>query len=292
MKLHLHDNQSFQILQITDLHLKDYPWNHADEKTLIYIKETVARYRPDLVIFTGDMIWTTLSNQPLVSYQQFITFCQNLAVPIAITYGNHDTNHPDVSRQILREMELQIDLLVEKQQVMIAEERESYIIPIYDEQKETMKYALFVLDSGGYNTQYDGRYDWILPEQIQWFNQCSKALLEQGEVQETLVFQHIPLPEYFEAYYQQKPRNAVTEEFFRVDGPSLNTGFFAQLIFDPLATTLFVGHNHNNNFDVNYRDFRLVFGQVSGFGANAMVNRGARLIRLTSQGVQSEIIEF
>lgn len=228
----------------------------------------------------------------MVSYQQFITFCQELAVPIAITYGNHDTNHPDVSRQLLREMESQIDLLVDKNEIMVIQNRESYIISIYGEQKESMKYALFVLDSGGYDTQYDGRYDWILTEQIQWFNQCSAALLERGEVQETLVFQHIPMPEYFEAYQQQKPRNAVKEEFFRVDGPSLNTGFFSNLVFDPLATTLFVGHNHNNNFDVNYREFRIVFGQVSGYGANARVNRGARLIRLTPHLVQSEIIEF
>lgn len=227
-----------------------------------------------------------------MSYQQFITFCHELAVPIAITYGNHDTNHPDVRRQTLREMESQIDLLVDKNEAMIVQDRESYVIHIYDQLEEKLQYALFVLDSGGYNTLYGGRYDWILPEQIQWFNQRSAELLQQGEVRETLVFQHIPLPEYFEAYHQQKPRNAVKEEFFRVDGPSLNTGFFAQLIFDPLATTLFVGHNHNNNFDVNYRDFRLVFGQVSGFGANAMVNRGARLIRLTPHGVQSEIIEF
>lgn len=292
MTLHLHSNQSFQILQITDLHLKDYPWNKSDEKTLSTIKQTVERYHPDLVIFTGDMIWATLMNNPLESYRQFIQFCQNLAIPIAITYGNHDTNHPDVSREILRSMEQEIELLVEKQQSMIIQDRESYVIDIYDEQNEQLAYALFVLDSGSYNTQYGGRYDWILPEQIAWFNENSARLQQLGQVKETIVFQHIPLPEYFEAYQQLKPRNAVEEEFFRVDGPSINTGFFSQLVFDPLATTLFVGHNHNNNFDVNYRDFRIVFGQVSGYGANAMVERGARLIRLTPQGVQSEIIEF
>lgn len=292
MKLHLHDNQSFQILQITDLHLKDFPWNEADEKTLNQIKETVARYHPDLVIFTGDMIWATLTNNPLKSYRKFINVCQELAVPIAITYGNHDTNHPDVTRQLLRDMEADLLLGVEKHDSMIVSERESYVIHIHNAQNEKLAYAIFVLDSGGYNKQYGGRYDWILPEQIAWFNQISARLKAQGEVKETIVFQHIPMPEYFEAYQQQKPRNAVKEEFFRVDGPSLNTGFFSNLVFDPLATTLFVGHNHNNNFDVNYRDFRIVFGQVSGYGANARVNRGARLIRLTPHGVQSEIIEF
>ncbi|MDT2768906.1 metallophosphoesterase [Globicatella sulfidifaciens] len=100
MKLHLNANHSFQILQITDLHLKDYPWSPADEQTFIHIKETVERYRADLVIFTGDMIWATLTNNPLVSYQQFITFCHELAVHIAITYGNHDTNHPIMKSRV------------------------------------------------------------------------------------------------------------------------------------------------------------------------------------------------
>jgi len=285
MKLTMNDSDTFKILQFTDLHLRDLPFSDEDRQTFHLIEQMIARHQPGLIIFTGDMVWGTVARQADQIFEAFLDFCHHLPVPVALTYGNHDTNQPEVSRKLFHELAQRLTNHVPKNQLLTVNERENYTIEIYDRQDQ-LCHVLAVLDSGEYSTSAISRYDWILPEQITWY-QTMSAYYQQQSTQQIVAFQHIPLIEFYEAYQKNKPFNGGVGPV-RVDSPSINTGFFATLLFDPLTQGLFVGHNHNNNFQTNYHGLEMIFGQVSGYGANAELQRGARFIELSEQGFYTE----
>lgn len=289
MKLTFNQEEPFRILQFTDLHLRELPFDEKDLQTLQMIESLIYKEQPDLVIFTGDMVWGTIIENPLATFEEFLNFCNLLEVPIALTYGNHDTNHASVNRALFRMNEQKLVNQVNKSHRIIFNHRENYVIELYDKKGMEIQQVLFVLDSGEYLNNQISRYEWMLPEQVEWLRKTMLFYRQEYRVKQSLVFQHIPVHEYMDAYQFNHPGNGVTEGF-RVDSPGLNTGLFATLLLDESIKGLIVGHNHNNNFQTNYLGLELIFGQVSGYGADADIQRGARLIELSKNTFQSKII--
>ncbi|MGG5314346.1 metallophosphoesterase family protein [Enterococcus sp. AZ072] len=283
------NSSSFRILQFTDLHLRTWPLDEADQQTLQMIQAMSKKEQPDLILFTGDIVWSTIADAPLAIFQEFIDFCNTLEFPIALTYGNHDSNHPAITRGMLRQKEMDIKSLAEKKCSLIANDRESYVLEIYNSNQLQIEHLLFIIDSGEYTDSPYSRYDWILPEQIDWFKTTARYYHKHSAVKSAYSFLHIPLQEFMEAYQVNRPINSVVDEL-RVDSPEINTGFFAALLFDPITKGVFAGHNHDNNFQTNYLGLEVVFGQVSGYGAISQNRRGARLIVLEEQQLQTSIL--
>ena len=91
--------------------------------------------------------------------------------------------------------------------------------------------TLYMLDTHAYSPdeqQYKG-YDWIKPDQIEWFKQTAqdlkKAHQEYTHIHLDMAFIHIPLPEYAD---QRNTRVGTWKE--RVTAPGLNTHFRDALV--------------------------------------------------------------
>lgn len=272
----------FRILQFTDLHLRTFPFHAADQKTLQMIAAICQKEKPDLVLFTGDIIWASVAKDPLAIFQAFGAFVNGLHAPIALTYGNHDAKASILTRSMLRKEERRIKKVADKKCSFLAQDRESYVLEIYSADQARLLHLLFVLDSGAYAKSPYSHYDWILPEQIDWFKQTSHYYQKYTAAQDAYVFLHIPLPEFQEAYRKKHPKNSVPGSL-RFDAPDLNTGFFSALLFDPLVRGVFAGHNHDNNFHTQYLGLEVAFGQVSGYGAIRQDAPGARIFLLGDQ---------
>ncbi|MBM0046145.1 metallophosphoesterase [Anaerococcus sp. mt242] len=314
------DNQ-FKIIQFTDLHLASVPSNDKDTKTYENIKRLLDIQRPNLIVFSGDIIDSIEehgANNPAVSFEKFINFLNELQIPVAITFGNHDSEG-QVSRDDLRKIcNEKLTCHAKKSEVNLVNGRENYILEIKDSE-DNVRNLVFMVDSGDYENEEYSYYAWVDLEQISWFNQVNEKYGHTGTNKSDLIFQHIPLPEYWQAsediiagdfkesfaqnlewleqsqdldnQSQTKLKNKSIPEY-GVCSPELNSGFFIQMLKSNVWG-MFVGHDHNNSFDSIYKGIHLVYGQSTGYNSYGN-KKGARVINLDAKNnqISTDIILF
>lgn len=82
-----------RLLQLTDFHCgQNMPiWDEAylEERLLRYIRETINRANPDLMIITGDLFHGKLDDQGEIA-KKLCNFLDSFAIPWAPIFGNHD----------------------------------------------------------------------------------------------------------------------------------------------------------------------------------------------------------
>ena len=160
MKLTYREDGTFKIVQLTDLHIGSMPHHEDDYKTFALIDKAFENLDADLVIITGDLIWSEgVPNADLV-FTELLGRINKHNVPVAITYGNHDSED-EFTRGEMRKLEEILTNHVEKKNAFIIDDRESYTIEIYDPNGETIKNVLYVFDSGAAAPLPIGEYDWI-----------------------------------------------------------------------------------------------------------------------------------
>lgn len=306
MELYYNNHGKFKIIQLTDLHLGGYPSNEKDKQTYEGIKKIIKKQKPDLIIFTGDVIYSMNDHgtkNPKESFKQFITFINNLEVPSAVTFGNHDSEE-NITRQELRDIYQKYAIhQAKKKHVFLVENRENYILELIDSKTDQVKQILYIIDSGDYsNTDYS-YYAWVLSEQIEWFKKMSEKYKKNDRVKRNLIFQHIPIPEYWLASqnilagnfnedaamnleWTEETSNQKVEALPFKNGvfsPEINSGFFLQMLLNEEVWGMFVGHDHDNSFDGMYKGIHLVYGQSSGYNSYGSEPKGARMIELNNK---------
>ncbi|MEJ6400857.1 metallophosphoesterase [Nicoliella lavandulae] len=283
MKLNYNDRGNFKICQLTDLHLGESPENEEDNKTLNALELLFNTNEFDLVIITGDLIWSKLSYDPEMTLSPLYKLLNRFSFPVAITYGNHDTQSK-WSRFDMRKLERQLTHPADKYNSTITGERENYTLEVYDGKK--LANVIYVLDSGAYSNWKDhDRYASIEPEQIEWYNQLPYS---RDENNVDLGFFHIPLPEY-----KLAAQNIIAgQRGSETRSPNLNSGFFYSLHRNRNVKALFVGHDHENNFVSQYEGIDLNYGNVTGYNCDSSLKRGVRIIELENNLYETSIKTF
>lgn len=282
MNLSYREDGTFRIVQLTDLHIGSYPFHEDDEKTFELVRKALNNLDADLVVVTGDNIWSEGVPEPEKGFQTLIDLFNEFPVPITLTYGNHDSEE-SVTRSDLRKMEEKLRYRVTKKHSFIVDDRESYVVEIADREEGEVKNALYIFDSGADAPLPIGTYDWILPEQVNWFNDTSKFYKRASVEKTDLAFLHIPLPEYRNA------ANAITDGYHYetnepISAPHLNTGLFASMVFNGQVSAVFCGHDHDNNFAGEFAGIQLVYGNTSGYQCYGdFITKGARVIELSPE---------
>ncbi|MFZ0447287.1 MAG: metallophosphoesterase family protein [Bacillus sp. (in: firmicutes)] len=288
MKLKYAQDGTFKIVQLTDLHIGSLPHHEDDYKTFDLIDKAFEKLDADLVMITGDLIWSEGVPNADKVFTELLERINKHGVPVAITYGNHDSEDEFV-RSDMRKLESILENFVEKKNTFIVDDRESYTVEIYDEKGENIKHVLYVMDSGAAAPLPVGQYDWVHPEQVNWFRDISKQY-KHGRAEKTdLIFMHIPLPEYWQA-----AKNILSGECNEtndmISAPYINTGLFASAYMNGQIQAVFCGHDHDNNFVGEHHGIKLVYGQVSGYQCYGDNERGARIIVLTANGMETETV--
>lgn len=259
--LELDYKDDFKILQLTDIHMA----NKDDrQREFDFIKETIDMANPDLIIITGDSF--TFATRTVAN--EFIDFFENCQIPWAITWGNHD-----------EQCYFSIDWLTGKLN-KLSEKEDSYCVFVdYQDDNVTgnANYAinlnkddkvhtqLIVMDSNRYNYgEYIG-YDYFKQDQMDWYCDIVDYTTgnNSGVEVPSLMFFHIPLPEWEEAWNAAQEGTAdliigEKREGFAV--PKINSGFY-QVIKDKHSTIgMFAGHDHLNDFVVKYDNMYFGYG--------------------------------
>lgn len=267
----------FRIVQFTDVH-----YIYGDKRSdaaIACINEVLDEEKPDLVIFTGDVIYGKPAEE---SYRTVLDIVEKRKIPFGVTFGNHDDEQGLGREELLKMMQTYSYNLTST--VAGLSGVTNYILPLKSSDGKRIAEVLYVFDSHSYS-KIDGvgGYDYIKPDQIQWYRDNSRIFLEAngGKPVPSLAFFHIPLPEY---NYAASDETAVMfgTRMEKSCAPKLNSGLFTAMKEMGDVEGVFVGHDHDDDYAVMWHGILLAYGRYTGGDTvyNNLPN-GARVIELT-----------
>lgn len=274
--LRFREDGSFKIVQFTDLHIGEDAKNTRDIKTLAGMDRVIEVEKPDLIVVTGDLIWST---EPKAE-QNYTIVLDHLAkydTPFAIVYGNHDSE-ANISREKLLELQQSYSKSMATRGPKDIEGIGNYTLTIKSSQDEKDKALLYFFDSGDYAPKEIGGYAWIRANQVSWFmSETNKFIKQHGRKLPTLAFFHIPLPEYKEVL---QTGAVVGHKLEGVCSPVINSGLFTAMREVGNVMGTFVGHDHDNDYCGLLRGISLCYGRATGYNVYGDLPHGARVISL------------
>lgn len=294
--------QDFKILQFADIHLiVGAPG--LDGKTFDLIKSAVKTARPDLIVFSGDQCFTAFNT---AMYRRLTKVMGGIGVPWAFIYGNHDQTGPGDKAKLSNIAAGDANCLFRPGPSNI-HGMGNYVINIKNPGGDNI-FSVFMLD-GNAGRDYrkdenvtDGTkgYDYIYPDQIEWYEWAVNGIAEKaGKTVPSVLFTHIPLPEYKTAYDAAENGAADAKLIYgrrteRECAPQYNTGLFDTMRRLGSTKAVFCGHDHINDYSVEYQGIRLTYGLSSGYGSYGNAHdKGATVITLKddlSVGVEQLVV--
>lgn len=275
--LKYNSNGKFKIVQFTDVH-----YIYGDSRSNIAlerINEVIDAEKPDLVMFTGDVIYGKPAEEGL---RQVLKQVSDKKIPFAVTFGNHDDEQGLSGKQlydIIKTIPYNLTTTVNGISGVT-----NFILPVKSSDGSKDANILYTFDSHTYSKLKGiGGYDYLKFDQIDWYRDNSMKYTKQngGEPIPSLAFFHIPVPEYNLAAADETAILVGTRKE-KACAPQLNSGLFASMreMGDIMGT--FVGHDHDNDYAVYYKGILLCYGRYTG--GNTVYNNlpnGARIIELT-----------
>lgn len=257
---------TFHIMQVADI--QESPLVSGDSIT--FLDAALRKEKPDLVIFTGDQLkgYSPYFHAPggklkvSTTLRKILTPFAEQHIPFVVTFGNHDAQAG----------------LTNRQQMYYYLQYPECFNPIEDpddcgtscltiaRKDGKPAFALYVIDS---NSE---RFAPVKPSQLEWYRRTRNRLAEEngGECLSALVFQHIPVPEFYEflkevskdtphaipAFGSRKGHFYTLDKSKVYDGelgeapcvPDSNSGELDVLTEAGDVLGLFVGHDHRNSF--------------------------------------------
>lgn len=275
--LHFGADGKFKIAQFTDMHLDlgTEPRRAEAEKTLAQLESILSTEKPDLVVFTGDIV----TGRPAAeAWRRLLAVVAGHKLPFCVVLGNHDPEQ-DLSRE-------QIAQIVTSYPMTLNTMKKGPLADVVLEVtgKKGVAALLYCLDSNDYSTieGVEG-YGWFRTDQIDWYRARSAAYTAAngGKPLPALAFFHIALPEYAAAW--RNPENSHTGRAAEDECPgALNSGMFAAMVGCGDVMGTFVGHDHDIDYVVAEKGVALGYGRFSG--DNTTYNNlrpGVRLLTLT-----------
>lgn len=138
-------------------------------------------------------------------------------------------------------------------------------------------------------------YDYIRDDQVKWYKNTLLSLKNDESIPSSMLFFHIPIEEYKEAYRLYKNKSNRVKYYFGEIGENdeaICTSKYSSQLFETakeLGSTkaIFVGHDHYNNISLEYDGIRLTYGRSIDYLAMPGINqrnsqRGGTLITLNS----------
>ena len=278
-ELRFNSDKKFKIVQFTDIHwiYNDPASNQAGER----MREVLDAEKPDLVVFTGDLIFAKPAAKAL---DKVLTPAIERGIPFAVTWGNHDDEH-DMTRA-------ELSAYIKNMKGNLTSHTEgisgqtNYTLSIRSSDSKSDAAVIYIFDSNSYSPiERVKGYDWIKHDQVAWYIEQSKAYTAKngGKPLPALAFFHIPLPEMYYATTNQNTYMVGTRKEM-VCAPEINTGLASAMLSAGDVMGVFVGHDHVNDYVVDWYGILMGYGRFTGGKTvyhDIPQGNGARVIELT-----------
>ncbi len=286
----------FQIMVFADIQ-DDAP---VEETTIQLMKEALAKYSPDLVVYLGD---NAVKEGVYDTIREIVAPTVEAGVPFALVFGNHDQEYGEKETLLTYYQEFGGELCLTTDAVpeLYGCGNSNLTVKSSDGTKTALN--LLFIDSGSSNPDKEvGGYDYVHEDQVEWIRSTAEELKAEngGEYVPAILFQHIIMPEVYEILYPKLPFNIGKDytvngtTYFPVPFFSRHTGVILEPCspsfnsvgeFDACVETgvfaTFHGHDHVNDFTTNYKGIDIVNIPTVGYQAYSdAISRGVGLITL------------
>lgn len=286
------ENTAFSVLQVTDVHiLNDEKKDTKAYKTITAMVETA---NPDMIVVTGDI---TSEKENYTAFKSFCTFMEKFQIPWAFTYGNHEgldiQYEPNevLDRKKIADKQTLNDYLESLEYCIYERGDEStdgmgnYYYTVRDNNGKALTSLIF-MDSNSYDNENDG-YDHFHDNQIQWYENTVKQIAkeendDESKVVPSLAFFHIPMQEYKTGY--DDGERLCGRRMEKECSPAVDDQMFETMLELGSTKGCFVGHDHMNNYSVNYKGVRLTYGLSCDHNIYFVPFRGGTLINIKNDG--------
>ncbi|MBS4224847.1 metallophosphoesterase family protein [Lederbergia citrea] len=276
-RLQFREDHSFKIIQFTDLHVGPDIHHEKDARTFKLIDDTIRAEKPDLIVFTGDQIWSEGIDEPGITYRRILDHVSQYDLPFAVVFGNHDSEE-NITRLELHTIEKDYPMSLSESGPKEINGVGNYTLTIQSSESDHNEAILYFLDSGAFAPDSVGGYEWIHQDQVNWFvSESQKYEAIKNNPIPALAFIHIPLPEYKDLLQDGKFSGNKGED---VSSPKINSGLFTAMLEAKDVMGTFVGHDHDNDYCGKLYNISLCYGRVSGYHCYGDLQRGARIIQL------------
>lgn len=275
--LKFNTKKTLKIVQFTDVHwVPGKPESAAAGKC---INAVLDAEHPDLVVFTGDIAFGKPAFEALDS--AFAPVIER-GIPFAYTFGNHDDEQDHTRQEIL-------DFVMKKKGCLTTTAsgvsgKANFCLPVKSADGKRDAAVVYVFDSNSYSQIKEIKgYAWVNQDQIDWYRSQSAAFTKAngGTPLPSVVFQHIPVPEFNYAAQDEEAR-LIGKRFEEACAPKINSGEFTAMRCAGDVMAIFAGHDHINNYSTLYKGILLSYGQYTGGRTVYCPQRnGARVIELT-----------
>lgn len=272
-KLQFDENGEFKILVFSDIHISGTMSALAENN----MKVLVEREEPDLVMFDGDNTWgLTTEADVKKAVNSMVDLLEEKKIPWGHVYGNHDCEGGNLKKEKQQAVYESFDYCVSQAGPEELYGQGNYVLPVYGSDGKKVLFNVWALDSGEYLTSaekaaylpitstfqgYPGSsYDYIQPSQIRWYmNTSEKMEAYNGAVVPGVMFFHIPLQEFYNAWVNREALNYTGERREVVCASEINSGMFAAMAErgDIMAVTS--GHDHRNDYMVEFGGIKLCY---------------------------------
>lgn len=310
LKLQKDPKHDFCILNLSDPQLAGDEWDKDHQAFRIFdrtVKTLIEKTHPDLITVTGDLSY----GGQLASYEKYLGYFRQFGIRWTTVFGNHDNQAgPEPVAKVVD--------MYQKDPLFIYESGDpalgngNFVILIEEEGRPVEGLVLMDTHDRMPYTDGDGneREEWakLLPPQIDWYRAEIAALQKMG-CKETVLFTHIPIYHYREAYAAAhradvdprsvQPQNSTGPDFWN-PGYESSVGVLYEGIssypedegmFDAIrelgsTRCVICGHDHVNNFMIRYQDVNFIYAMKTGKGCywNSVLNGGTQ-ITVGSHGV-------
>lgn len=285
-------------MHVTDTHLEDYNL----EASVWAIGEACDAEKPDIVMITGDNVQNCDNPEDTKRLiDGLMNVFESRDIPVAVTFGNHDSETGAMSREELMTYYNTFSCSVSVDDGELLSGCGTYNIPVMSSDGSRIKFNLWVFDSGDYDSE--GHYGCVQSDQVEWYKAKSDmlALANGGERVNSLVFQHIIVPEVYDAllktdsqklfsfkhmyndeYYMFNPEN---ENFGTLNETPccgyLNYGQFDAMVEKGDVLAMFTGHDHTNAFGVKHKGIDITNSLSTRYNGNCFsTTYGYRIIEV------------
>ncbi len=293
-------DREFRVMQLTDVHLGGgFLSRKEDKMTINTVAAMVTAEKPDLIIVTGDISFAvpyisgTINNA--IAHRMFIRLMERLEIPWTVNFGNHDSEaYNYYGRATVSEMYADESL---KYCLFIPDGDLSgegnHVINVKNS-AGLITESFYMIDTHAYTDKdplgIKWDYDYVKEDQIAWYASKIEAhkaanaavyatLTEEQKTAyadllepKSLMFMHIPLREVKAAYDEliangkQDTENVKWLEGF--DGETdevvycsrTDEQLFETVLEKGSTKGLFYGHDHLNNFVLDYKGVKLSYG--------------------------------
>lgn len=328
----IYSDDGLKVMQLTDVHLGG-GWisTKKDAMSLNAVAAMITAEKPDFVVVSGDIAYPvpvqagTFNNKS--GAYLFAELMETLGVYWTATYGNHDTEaYTYFGRDDITEFYEQYPHCLMRDG---AEGVDGYGNQVFNvvNSNGIITRSIFTMDSHSY---VDGdifglmwKYDNIHENQIEWYKKTveenrnhnmmklsasSAEAPENAVAPASTVFLHIPIMEYKDAWIQYAENGYKDTADVKYNYGTVGEGgkliyhgvheenFFETMLELGSTDTVFCGHDHLNNFSLNYKGISLSYSYSIDYLAYSGISklgsqRGCTIINIDENGKAEHHLE-